>query len=255
MKMYLSLLLCATLITYAGSAQEKLLVKDSFEDSTYKENWKSAQVCCSYSLQRSDSVARDGKYSLRVELHSTDPIVSKGKRAELTTSAIELSPAKWSYSFSTYLPVDYPTDPSYEIIAQWHEVADAHLGEKSRTPPISLQIQNGRWVLSIKWATDPVNTSKSLSGAKKIDLGEAARNIWTDWKFIIYFSYKEDGYIELWKNNEPFVCYNGPNYYNDEMGPYFKIGLYKSQWKRSMPKLNISPRVIYIDNILIDKSL
>jgi len=56
------------------------------------------------------------------------------------------------------------------------------------------------------------------------------------WTGISYkWSHKPDGLLEVWKDGKLVVRKTGPNTYNDEKGPFLKMGIYKPHWK-SKPK-------------------
>ena len=236
-------------ITYSQNKINKL--SDSFEEENFITNWGGIEKCCAYSIQRSDSVAKSGNYSLRFELRKDDSLVANGKRAEIKLKA-EASPnvERW-YRFSYFLPDNYKNDSIPEILAQWHEIPDWDLGEDWRSPPLSLFTQNGQWKFLIMWATDKVNTNKTISGRKMIDLGEYETGRWTEWIFHLYFAYKEDGLVQIWKNGELVVDYHGPNYYNDKSGPYFKVGIYKWDWKNPSKESTVTQRVFFIDDVRV----
>jgi hypothetical protein len=138
-----------------------------------------------------------------------------------------------------------------EIIAQWHEVPDWDLGEKWRSPPISLGIENNRFYVKILWAAAAVNTNKTIDGEKKAILGNVEKEKWNDWVFHIRFSYREDGILEIWKNKEKVFEYYGPNSYNDENFPYFKIGIYKWGWNGWSGYSPEDERVLFYDEVKI----
>ena len=229
----------------------KLFVRDSFEQLDFAKNWKGAEKCCSYSMMRSDSIAREGKYSLRLELNLTDDIVAGSKRVELRTANEKKANVERWYKFSTYFPQDYALDAIPEIIAQWHENPDFDLGEKWRSPPIALEIIKGKWQVRVLSASEKVNTNKTLSSNNSFDIEDFKAGTWHDWIFHIHFSFEEDGLIQVWHNGKLVVDHAGPNYYNDKKGPYFKIGLYKWGWKAKNVRSAVARRVLYIDDVKI----
>jgi hypothetical protein len=221
-------------------------------NQTFDKTWKYERAT-NQSITPSVDKKRDikGSSALRFELNKSDQNVSNGKRAEMAgKSETSANVERW-YSFSIFLPDDYETDSAPEIVAQWHANPDFELGETWRSPPISLRTNEGKWQLVVLWATDSVNTNKTISGRKIFDFGKYNRGQWTDWVFHIKFSYKEDGILEVWKNGAKIVNRRGPNYFNDKKGPYFKFGIYKWDWMEKKPKSRISKRVLYFDNVKI----
>jgi len=226
-----------------------LILQSSFENEADFTNWQK-ETCRLGSLTISTEVARTGNASARFELSKADVTDFKNfVRSELRLNS-EKDKERW-YGFCNYLPIDFIADPLAEKIAQWHEVPDWDLGEGWRSPPISLGIINDRFYVQVLWAAAAVNTNRTKDGEKTIDLGYAEKNKWIDWVFHIKFSYRNDGIIEIWKNGLKVLSYTGPNSYNDENYPYFKIGLYKWGWDGWASYSPEDKRVIFFDEVKI----
>ncbi|QNF32326.1 heparin lyase I family protein [Adhaeribacter swui] len=233
---------------YINVQHNNLLLEATFENSSDLKKWIS-ETCSSSSIILTDSISRFGKQSARFELNKTDCVVANGKRSELVTSKVS-GYERW-YGMSIFFPNNYSFDSEPEIVTQWHEIPDFDLGETWRSPPISLQIQNDSIYVVILWATQNVNSNKTISGYKKINLGLLKKNSWNDWVFHIRFSYQTDGLLEIWNNDEQVLRYQGPNSYNDVNFPYFKIGIYKWTWLEPSLKSTINKRVLYYDEVKI----
>jgi hypothetical protein len=239
-------------LTEKGSANLKeydsLLTSSDFEAESEFKNW-SEESCRSNGITISTEEARTGNSSARFELTKNDFSLLKYTRAELHKNSP--SQADNWYGFSNYLPSDFVKDPIPENLAQWHEVPDWSKGEIWRSPPISFRIKDDHYYLIVLWSAKQVNNYGSKDGEKDFDLGPVDKGQWNDWVFHINFSYGSDGVIEVWKNKQQLVSYNGPNSYNDEHYPYFKVGIYKWGWNGWA---NYSPedkRVLFFDNVKI----
>jgi hypothetical protein len=235
--------------TATASSTAGVTLTSTFESSTDFNSW-AKEICRSSALVVSSDVARKGKTSARFEFTKSDVTTYNGyTRAEIHLN----SPAdaeNW-YGFSNYLPTDFVSDPLAEKIAQWHEIPDWDLGENWRSPPISLGIQNGRYYLQVLWAAAAVNTNATKDGEKDIDLGPVDLGKWNDWVFHIKFSYKSDGILEIWKNKVKVYTLYGPNSFNDENYPYFKVGIYKWGWNGWASYSPESKRVLYYDEVRV----
>jgi Polysaccharide lyase len=234
-----------------GHPQSNIIFQSSFEETNWAKLWPGLDTCCSYSIVRTDSISRKGTYSARVEVDKILPPPGIGYRAELVTNTEPVPNVERWYGFSIYLPNNFASDSADEILAQWHDTPDVDRGETSRSPPISLQITKKQWHLNIIWASNPVNTNLTRSGDAAVNLGDCILGQWTDWVFHLKFSYQNDGLIQIWKNGTLIADRNGPNYYNDEVGPYFKTGIYQWVWApdwAGVPSI-ITHRVVYIDNV------
>ncbi len=228
-----------------------LIFADSFENKPFPD-W-SRDFCCEHSFQKVTYPVRDGKYAAKITLLRQDPLVENGTRSELKRyDFFGMGTERW-YGFSVYLDDNYKIDAnSQEIITQWHDLPDVFLGETWRKPPLSLVTKNGNWFLSQNWDSKEV-TKIGHENKNTTNLGRYEPEKWTDWVFHVKWSYKDDGLIEIWKNNKLILSKTGPNVYNDFFGPYFKIGLYPN-WKNNRDRSNINQREIYIDAIKIGES-
>ena len=255
-KGYKLFLLTAVLAGILSISEQKVFaqifsINESFENPAFLKRWDRNEKCCDYSIQRSDSIAHSGKYSLRFELNQTDRLVANSKRAEIAWHTERNTKIDRWFSFSIFLPADYQKDVASEILAQWHESPDAALGETWRTAPISLRSQNGYWRAAIQWSPEQVNTDRTVAGKKSFQIGKQKKGVWTSFVFHIRFSCNADGLLEIWKDGESVVNYTGPNYYNDKKGPFFKLGIYKPEWKSKTNKSTVTNRVVFYDDVII----
>jgi hypothetical protein len=228
----------------------KLLLETTFENEASLDKWYK-EICRPSALIITKEITpRKGNGAARFEFDKSDVInYNKYVRAEIRQPS-DVEAERW-YGFSNYLPADFVTDPLAEKIAQWHEVPDFDKGENWRSPPVSMGIENGRYYVHIMWAAAAVNTNNTKDGEKRIDLGPVDKSKWNDWVFHIKFSYKSDGILEIWKNKEKVLTYNGPNSFNDKTYPYFKIGIYKWGWNGWASYSPESKRVLYYDEVRI----
>jgi hypothetical protein len=192
------------------------------------------------SIKRSREKVRNGNYSAKFILNKSDPESGKSKRTELTDWNGRMTDPiseRW-YGLSMFLPTSYITDPCEEIVFQWHGVNALDLnGNSMKHPPIAMLTRNGCWELMVR--------------GTKINLGAYEKNAWTDWVLHIKFSYLSDGQMQIWKNGKLVLTRtNQPNSYNDLVGNYFKIGIYKYGWKDGYPTTTTS-RSIFYDEIRI----
>lgn len=226
-----------------------LLSETTFENASYLNTWHK-ELPLSSSFRLSDSIARKGIFSARFELGKGDPLDNNGKRAELAMPP-ETEPERW-YGFSQYFPASYASDPLPEIVGQWHATPDPGL-TGTISPPISIWNENNHLKLVLQWASKLNAINKTIDGKKEFDLGDLPKGQWIDWAFHIKFSWQGDGILEVWKNKQKVVSYYGSNSYNEQILPYFKIGIYKWPWDdaataKSSPEQN---RVVYYDEIRV----
>jgi hypothetical protein len=235
------------------TSQPELPFLSDFETGSL-EGW-SKELCCDTSAQVITNPVRTGHYAVQFSLNQTDKDIQGSKRAELTLGKL-ITPAnaeRW-YGFSIYLPASYVPDLSSEIVAQWHEVPDFTLGENWRTPPLALKTVDGRWQISNRWDPNPLtkkNTPGPGGGQANTPLEPYTTNQWTDWVFHIKWSSEANGLLEVWQDRRLVLRKVGPNTYNDQTGPYFKIGLYKPDWKYRPAQSVTTNRQIIFDEIRV----
>jgi hypothetical protein len=210
------------------------------------------EFCCGHSAQIVNYPVRAGKQAVRISLKKDDPFVAGSKRAELKLGGVPANSEQW-YAYSVFFPPSYKQDPSGEIIAQWHDIPDWELGEGWKVPALGLMTENGRLYLSNLWDSKPVSAKYNNvpDGKETIDLGPYQTGKWTDFVFHVKWSYTSNGLLEVWKDSKLIVSRPGPNYYNDLRGPYFKIGVYKGDWKHQPKKSIVSQRDIYFDEVRV----
>jgi hypothetical protein len=210
-------------------------------------DWYERNTCCDWSATLSDTIKRAGAKSVRIELKKGDMV--KGS----PWSEFGLSPNKnkeeW-YAFSVYFPKSFVKDTMEESIVQWQSLPDFAEGETWRSPPLLFGVLNDSLVLEIRSDSRKVNQQGQYT-FERLNLGPVEKENWLDWVFRIRWAYDNTGIIEVWKNGTSVLKrINVPNSYNDNMYPYFKIGLYKWGWGQKTKTVTNS-RVIYIDEITV----
>lgn len=136
-----------------------------------------------------------------------------------------------SYRFQVRIEDSNPASGSIDlgentIIAQWHASSDPFIAEISgRGPPLALRIQNGKWAITYGWDAEFRSTEPYLASnwqwAGPVETGK-----WVEWRFKVRWSHREDGFTQVWRDDEIVFERSGPNAYNDLRGVYLKLGIY-----------------------------
>ena len=166
--------------------------------------------------------------------------------------------SEYIYSFSTFLPESYVADPAPEIITQWHAKPDFQLGEtwSAAGPVLSLNVVDGKWVIDSRWDSREIMRTKEQRREKKAvpegststELDNYQTGEWTDWVFRVKWSLEDEGAIEVWQDGELVFDQTGPNRYNDLLGPYFRMGIYKpAGWEEA----EVTQREAYFDDLSV----
>lgn len=198
------------------------------------------------------SPARGGTKSMKSYLNrATSP---KSFRTEVSSGGhVDILPGgEYWYAFSVYLPSDYATDNIWEMVAQWHNVPDQSKGEATDlNPPLSLNSANGEWMISTIWDSRILTLKSSYEGKERFYLGPYKKGVWTDWVFHMKWSPFSDGLLQVWQDGKLVVNKKGGLAFNDVVGPYMKLGIYKGWSDRTSPVGNVSQRTLYHDDVVV----
>ena len=164
------------------------------------------------------------------------------------------------YGFSVFLPSGFVTDSSPEIIAQWHGKPD--VGEDFRSPNVALGINGANYTLTI------YADSKAITGASGTAPDSArytrAENVtaftasvaptinkWTNWVYHVKWAYDGTGFLTIYQDGvSVYSETNTETCFNDDVGPSFKMGVYKWPWDGGA-LTTTDTRLYYHDNIRI----
>ncbi len=234
------------------SPRDGIFFYDSFEDGTLS-SWATRHFCCDYSVQITDKVARKGNKSVQFYLKNDDPVVATGKRAELYRPGginQKIGKEYW-YALSIYVDPEFKVDSNgYSILAQWYSRPQRDEGEVSRPPPLSLLIRGDRWTMDLRADTTRIQKTNRPSYRQQIWWERVVPGTWSDFVVHVKWSYKNDGFLKVWKNDTQIVDHQGMNVYNDDE-IMLKMGIYKSMWNKSPNRSIVDSRVFYHDEIKI----
>ena len=172
----------------------------------------------------------------------------------------------WGTRFAIYFPKDFqPDESSSEIIAQYHGVADP--GDTFLSPPWALRLR-GKKLSVTNRTTDKKNSTISNVSEKTWSLsGNIVPGKWHYFVVDIHWDNNPNGngFMKFYMKidgapgpNDIKVNYSGPTGYNDRLGAYFKIGIYKWDWKKQdrvtlSKKEGVTERLLFFDDVAIKK--
>jgi hypothetical protein len=181
---------------------------------------------------------RRGRYAARFELRAGDD-TGDGVRAEVKEMyCAPLGHEIW-YSFSTFIPPEFPIVETPCVITQWHASEDAGEKAAARSPVLAHRYANGALVIDIRFSSQRMQRSNDGAVRVLYEQKSFPKGIWQDFLYRIRWSYRSDGLVECWLNGKKIIDYKGPVGYNDGEGPYFKFGLYHHG--------GVKPFIIYHD--------
>lgn len=269
-RLLLTIMICffLTMPVLAATNDTSNVNSETFENG-FSSYWYRAMNNYAYSGNPSTNYSVSPTHSYRFELHSTDPKVEGGKRAELE-GAPEPPLQNRIYNFSTYLPnggsEDYALDKPEcdEIIAQWHQNPDPEDKETSCGPPLCLILntdpKDGRGYYSVMqlWDSRAITPSNNLGNNRTyFDLGsyEGDKGKWVNWSFHVKWGWlaSQNPKLEVYKDGVLVVNSNSPNTFNDKKGVNQQFGIYKWEWDGSDSRAisMLTKRVIYFDDMTV----
>lgn len=220
-------------------------VYDGFETANLGSLWETDKFEPGAVTMQSE-IVRAGHGAIKVVLHSRDkfePGVDgdlDSERAELTEAArlVSREDRTYEFSFSMFIPRDFPIVPTRLVLAQWKQYCHGHPACSNDSPIVAVRYSSG--VLQITHQT----------GAHRTPLFETREDVrgrWNDFRFRIRFTPRDIGVLQAWFNGSAVVDYHGANAYPESAATgyaspsvfYFKMGLYRDV----MPE----PMTLYID--------
>ena len=225
--------------------REELNVYDGFEGPTLSKIWDTSR-CAPGALEIETNIVRAGHGALKVTVHSGDRFEAgiNGKhdseRDELGEGSKKLvsrENAAYEYSFSDFIPTNFPIVPTRLVIAQWKQYCPEKGNCSDNSPVVALRYVSGKLFI-----TRQVGHIREL-----FETTEDLRGKWTDFRFQMRFATNDTGRIRVWINRQTgcglhgATAYpeNGTTSYPHPSWFYFKMGLYRNV----MPE----PMTIYID--------
>jgi hypothetical protein len=233
--------LVAGIMVVAGSGcQRETPTYDDFENPALATCWETNKFLPG-AVQIQSSVVRAGRGAARITLRSGDQIPQeKGsvlERAELQEARRlwSLEGSAYAYSFSLFVPQDFPIASTRLVIAQWKQ--NCPVEECTPDNPI----------LAVRYQDGELLIAKQTTAEKEILYRTAAdvRNRWLDFRFQIRFSRDASGRIRAWLGDHMIIDHEGASAYPQAGGYagrgrfYFKVGLYRDR----MPE----PMTLYVD--------
>jgi Polysaccharide lyase len=217
-------------------------VYDGFETPFLSRVWLETRFFPGAVVMQS-RIVRAGRSAAEITVREHD-LFSPGVPASTSTERDELkeAPELWSridrdysYSFSMFIPLDFPVVPARLVIAQWMQLCPG-TGCLPNHPVIAVRYVGGELIVSHQ-----VGPEKEILYHSPREF----RNRWLDFRFDIRFSQHATGRIKTWLDRQVIVDYHGKNAYAAVGGYskhdpfFFKMGLYRDTMRQ--------PMTIYVD--------
>ena len=253
-----SLLFVISFLALISAVNAQMIFEDGFEsgslDTTkwYVTWWTTHQLPDGIKPEIVTSPVRSGKYAVKMSVVYRWHEVEDYNRTELQSrrndngehiSFFDVNGREYWIGFSSYLPADWAVDTAEELIFQLH----GNSGDRS--PPLGLYINADEWYWYNRWQPDPKG-KYSTAGEKELWRERYEKGIWVDWVIHAVWSYKADGFLEIYKDGHSIARYNGPNCYNDAEGMRgIQTGIYKWPWLAGPTQ--VKERTVYLDEFKV----
>jgi hypothetical protein len=228
-------LIVASILLSACSAgrDSSASVYDGFESARLSRLWATDRFAPGAVTMQS-AVVRAGHGAARITLHPGD-VFEAGIKGSKDTERAELAEPErlferenetYEFSFSQFLPPDFPIVPTRLVIAQWKQYCNGAEPCNDDSPVVALRYISG---------TLRITQNTGRHGTTLFETATDLRGRWTDYRFQLRFSPTASGLIQAWMDGRQVVDFHGPTAYpeNAQTGYrtpslfYFKTGLYR----------------------------
>lgn len=167
----------------------RILVAGDFETGDLSQ-WSGAARVAARSITLVRNPVRQGRFAARFAVSNGDNPIGFGDRAQIQVDTREREgQARW-YSWSTRVSASFPRYRAFQVLAQWHSVADG-------PPPVSFIADGDELALRVHRHASPGN----LLEARDIWRGPLRRGRWHDITMRVRWSGSDRrGWVELWMN-------------------------------------------------------
>jgi hypothetical protein len=236
----------ALLLAACSAGQDSAAsVYDGFETQSLSNVWATDRFAPGAVTMQSN-IVRAGHGAARITVHAGE-VFEAGINGSKDTERAELREADrffsrenqtYEFSFSQFLPQDFPIVPTRLVLAQWKQYCNGAAACDDDSPVVALRYVGG--TLRITQNIGPHSRILFENGA---DL----RGHWTDYRFQLRFTPGDSGVIEAWIDGRQVVDFRGPTAYPENATTgyrspslfYFKTGLYRD--------IMSEPMTLYLD--------
>tara|TARA_Y100000310_G_C20556198_1_gene750629 strand:- start:317 stop:1060 length:744 start_codon:yes stop_codon:yes gene_type:complete len=214
-------------------------VYDGFEDEKLGAIWSHKRFE-EYAIRIQSKIKRKGKQAVQVKIKPFDKFEDNKKYGWKNTERDEIREEwflwakegdSYEYSFSMFLPKNFPVVPTRLVLAQWKQHDELELEDAVTNPIIALRYQDGIFRVTLQTTEEKINLFRT---------GKEIKGKWIDFKFQIRFTRKKSGFLRCWINKKQVIDYKGKTAYSKKEGYplsgrfHFRFGLYRDLMKKPM---------------------
>jgi hypothetical protein len=235
-----------SLAACAQSPSTPLNVYDGFEAPALSNLWETLPLAPGSAAIQS-SIVRAGHSALRITLKPHD-LFETGRNGNQDSERDEILENRrlvsredipYEFSWSMYLPSDFPIVPVRLVVAQWKQYCGNDSAPCSDDSPM-LAV---RYIGGVLRITQDIDHKFIVLYEEKRDL----RGRWLDLRFRVRFTPQHTGHVQAWLDDKEVIDYRGLTANSQSVATgyrspghfYFKMGLYRNV----MPQ----PMTVYLD--------
>jgi hypothetical protein len=214
----------------AQSSSTPVKVYDGFEGPALSEMWE-ALAFASGAVAIQSSIVRAGPSALRITLKPHD-VFEAGRNGDQDSERDEILESRqlishedtpYEFSWSMYLPPDFPIVPVRLVVAQWKQYCGGASAACSDDSPV-LAV---RYIGGILRITQDIDHKYIVLYEEKRDL----RRVWLDLRFQVRFTPQNDGRIQAWLDGKQVIDYQGITANSESAATgYRSPGIFTSRW-------------------------
>jgi hypothetical protein len=238
---FVATLLPLALLTACRKPDPPINVYDGFDKPSLSKLWETDRFVPS-ALEMQSAIVRAGHGAVKLSVHSNDKFEA-GINGNADSERDELLEARaltssediaYEYSWSMFLPPDFPIVPVRLVVAQWKQYCGSDTAPCSDDSPV-LAV---RYIGGVLRITQDLAHKQAVLYEEKADL----RNRWLDLRFQVRFSPKPNGRIEAWLDGKQVVDFHGVTASPEDPSTgyaksshfFFKMGLYRNIMSQPM---------------------
>jgi hypothetical protein len=164
----------------------------------------------------------------RFEVHSGD----KGREGDATQERSEIaSKEKLDFDHTYTMTYDFMVEPGAKNtvgvnVGQFHGTPDA--GDYGSLGPVfAIRLVGERMRIVTRTDSDRTTEARPADNFIYTDTKDIERGHWYQMKVEIRFDPDGQGVINIWRDGDQLAHYEGGVGYNDAVGPYWKMGIYR----------------------------
>ncbi|MGO4574391.1 heparin lyase I family protein, partial [Microvirga sp. 2TAF3] len=156
-----------------------------------------------------------------------------------TTDRSEIaSYKKLDYNQTYTISYKFMVEPGAKNTADWlvmgqlHQTEDA--GDYSGPTPFAIEMVGEKMRVTGRYTTEQPTKNAPVYMPLYTDSTDLQRGHWYDMKIQVKLDPYGNGALDVWRDGTQLVHYNGALGYPDQVGPYWKEGVYRSTASESM---------------------